>query len=265
MSNYNYFEEVNPNWKDSTFDLNNRNDPDMKSRKLIKDLSDKFLNNKKTPSGKIIKVIDICRTTDTKKRWYAKIQVYSADNRYLSTYGIASDYIGASVNWALTAGVQSKDILEHLYQSRRLCGHIIFPTWYFNFSEKSWELYPEGISVNMAKGGEKGYYDRIDYTLFAIREWYCNRNSKLFSVIEKNRDWFELFCTFEKFVEYFHLQGLLDDNNNIINLMSYNEETKLYDKTIEEDAENTALPIDAEGYMKYIYGCNKFLLTRDLF
>lgn len=264
MEKYNYFKEVNPNFNMPNFDLNNRNDPDIESKNLICDLSEIFLNDKLTPSGDVLKVVKCCQTRDGNRRWYVKIQVFSEKKEYRCTFGITSDYIGASVNWALKAKVPNDVILEHLYKSRTINGHIIFPTWYSKLSERSWDIFPEGISINMAKGGESGYYDRIDYTVYAIKKWYSNQSSKLYEVIEKNKDWFGLFCDFEEYIKYFNLEGLLDDNNNIIDLTSYSERTNSYDRIIENDSSGVMLPTDRENYVKYIRGCTKFVSTRVL-
>ena len=53
--------------------------------------------------------------------------------------------------------------------------------------EKSWEVWSESLLINIAKGGSTGYYDRIDYTLLAIKNRYSSISvgNKLFYVIEK--------------------------------------------------------------------------------
>lgn len=257
---YNYFKEVNPHWNNPKFNLKHRSDPDMDSKRLIGDLVNLFLNNRKTPSGNIVKLAACCQTKDANKRWYAKVQVFSPSNEYISSFGITSDYIGASVNWALEAGIEKDIILEHLSISRILAGHIVFPTWYSNPTEKSWDVYPEGISINIQKGGKSGYYDRIDCTLFAIKKWYSNQQSKLFETVEKNRDWFKLFSNFEQYVQFFYLDSLVV-GDGIVDLTSYNPETSSYDKILDED-KNVELPQDGENYIKYIKGCEKFILRR---
>ncbi len=261
MEKQNYFKEVNPDWNMENFDLNSRIDPDLASKNLISDLSEIFLNDKQTPSGDILKAV-ACQTRDIKKRWYAKVQVFSKENEYIYSLGITSDYIGASVDRALKANVPNNVILEHLSVSRTIDGHIVFPTWYSKFSERSWEVYPEGISINIAKGCR--YYDRIDYTLYAINRWYSNQVSKLYDVIEKNKYWFLLFGDFRGYVKYFNLEGLLDANKDVIDLTSYNEKNNSYDRIIENDTNGFALPTDSENYIKYIKGCTKFISTRAL-
>ena len=267
IDKYNYFKEVNPNFNNSKFNLKDRRDPDMYSEKLIKDLSEIFAYNKQTPCGKTIKLASVEQTRDRNKRWYAKAQVFDGVD-YSYSFGLTSDYMGASINWAIEAGVSKEVILKHLSVSRTLSGHILFPTWYSMKDERSWEIWPDGISINIAKGGKLGYYDRIDYTLLAIKNWYSTlrTGNKLFYVIEKNRIWFELFCDFDKYVKYFKLESLLKDDGNIVDLTSYNFTTKTYDKVIEDDLDEAriALPKDELSYGRYIEGCNHFILSRGL-
>lgn len=267
MNTYNYFEAVNPNCKNSEFEIKNRKDPDMISKKLITDLVNAFINNKKTPSGQTLKVASIDQTKDKYKRWYAKVQVFDG-KEYNSTFGLTSDYIGASINWALSAGVSNEEILNHILISRTLEGHLLFPTWYSTMNEKSWEVWPEGISINMAKGDRTGYYDRIDYTLLAIKNWYSSMSvgNKLFDVIEKNRIWFELFCDFPKYVEFFKLESLLNKDGDIVDLTSYNSDNKTYDNVIRNDLDDSKikLPQDNMLYERYIAGCNFFIFSRKI-
>lgn len=267
MDKYNYFIELNPNFDKSEFDLKDRIDPDMSSEKLIKDLAYIFVQNKQTPCGKTIKLVSIQQTKDRNKRWYAKAQVFDGAD-YRCTFGLTSDYIGASINWAIEAEVSKEVILKHLLVSRTLDGHILFPTWYSTKDERSWEIWPNGISINMMKGGKSGYYDRIDYTLLAIKNWYSrlNNGNKLFYVLEKNRIWFELFYDFDKYVKYFKLESLIKDDGNIVDLTSYNFKTKTYERVIEDDLDeaHVALPKDELSYSRYIEGCNHFILLREL-
>ena len=267
MYKYNYFKEVNPNFDKPEFDLKDRKDPDMSSEKLIKDLANIFVDNKQTPCGKTIKLASVEQTRDRNKRWYAKVQVFDVAD-YSCSFGLTSDYIGASINWAIESGVSKEEILKHLLVSRTLDGHILFPTWYSTKDERSWEKWPDGISINMAKGGKSGYYDRIDYTLLAIKNFYSTstNGNKISHVIEKNRIWFELFCDFDKYVKYFKLESLLKEEGEIVDLTSYNLNTKTYDKVIEDDLDEAriALPKDELSYSRYIEGCNHFILSRGL-
>lgn len=267
MNTYNYFEEVNPNYRNSEFEIMDRKDPDMISEKLITDLVNAFLNNKITPSGKTLKVASIDQTKDKFRRWYAKVQVFDG-KEYTATFGLTSDYIGASINWALLAGVSKEKILDHISVSRTIAGHLLFPTWYSTMSEKSWKDCSESISINMARGGRTGYYDRIDYTLLAIKNWYFSISvgNKLFDVIEKNRIWFELFCDFPKYVEFFKLEGLLNKDGDIVDLISYNPDNRTFDNVIRNDLDDSKikLPQDNMLYERYIAGCNFFILSRKI-
>lgn len=90
--------------------------------------------------------------------------------------------------------------------------------------------------------------------------------NKLFDVIEKNRIWFELFCDFPKYVEFFKLENLLNKDGDIVDLTSYNPDNRTYDNVIRNDLDDSKikLPQDNMLYERYIEGCNFFILSRKI-
>ena len=265
----NYFEEVNQSWRTSEFKLDDREDPDMKSQKLITDLANTFCDNKKTPSGNILSVKNIeqtRQTRDQKKRWYAKVQVHDGNQNYIATFGVTADYIGASIHWAQEAGISQAEILDHIAISRTLEGHLLFPTWYSTKDgTKSWSSNENTpISINIARGGEDTYFDRIDYTLWALKQWYssASEETKLSADINKNRLWFELFCSFDDFIKYFKLESLLTENGDIVDLTSFNPNNNTFSAIITDESK-IRLPQDSQ-YQNYIEGCNFFISSRVL-
>lgn len=261
----NYFEEVNPNWRTSEFKLDDREDPDMKSQKLITDLANTFCDNKKTPSGNILSVKNIERTRDQRERWYAKVQVHDDSQNYIATFGVTADYIGASVNRAQKAGISQAEILDHIAISRTLEGHLLFPTWYSTKDGTSWngnDKNDNKISINIARCSK--YFDRIDGTLWALKQWYssASEETKLSAVIKKNRLWFELFCSFDEFIKYFKLESLLTENGDIVDLTSFDPNNNTFSAIITDESK-IRLPQDSH-YKNYIEGCNFFISSRVL-
>jgi hypothetical protein len=58
--------------------------------------------------------------------------------------------------------------------------------------------------------------DRMDLTLECIRRHYAEEpGSPLADVTTNYADFFELFCTFKQFVEFFHLQDLVTPEGKI--------------------------------------------------
>ena len=110
---------------------------------------------------------------------------------------LGSDYIGFSLNW-IPKNIETSIIEDSLRITRTFCGHIIFPKgfykgWFYckkdkkiHYSEKNiytWYEMQYGqdskmyknlyiYTVNLAKGGKGGFYDRFDWTLKMIKTYF---------------------------------------------------------------------------------------------
>ncbi len=260
---YNYFEECNPTFYRDNFNLNTRADPDLDSKKLITDLTNFYFKNSKLPCDSYIKDIEIKQTNHEYKRWYATVRVYK-DQNWNSTFGITPDYIGASIYWAQKAKVSNNKILEHLKISRTLPGHMLFPTWIKEINNKpSWELYKASdFSINMARAGCNGYYDRFDYTVFAIKEFMTGgKKTILTPTLERNKPWFDLFLSFENYACFFKLNGIINDVGEIYDLTSF--ENEVFNDTIKLN-DTINIPNDENLYLKYMQGVQHFISNRIL-
>lgn len=60
--------------------------------------------------------------------------------------------------------------------------------------------------MNQLKGTNARIMDRWDLTLECIRRFYCGEDSPLSSVMERDRDFYELFVDFKGYVDFFFLQ-----------------------------------------------------------
>lgn len=94
-------------------------------------------------------------------------------------YRLGSDYIGFSKQW-ITKNISAKDVGKALSETRCFAGHMLWckgfsKGWYekkdggFGYSDK---FKPNFITINQAKGGAKGVFDRIDWTLKLLRVYY---------------------------------------------------------------------------------------------
>ncbi|MDR0978912.1 MAG: hypothetical protein LBL91_03105 [Lachnospiraceae bacterium] len=189
---------------------------------------------------------------------------------------LGSDYIGASVAWAESLGkYERKEIVEFLEISRRLGGHIVFPRSYYK-KDKNNILQKEtyrwrNISINQARGGRRGYYDRFDLILYAIKMWYEDKNneksSKLYKTINKNKEWFDLFGNFREYINFFKLNGFVNDNYEVLDLTTYNgDETNGY-KIIdhEDDSEEILCRLRGkDNYRRYVKGVNNIIEQRKM-
>lgn len=126
-------------------------------------------------------------------------------NRY------SSDYIGPSRYWAHKAGISNEEIGAFLKVCRTIGGHIFWPVH-------------RGNTINFARGGKSGVYDRIDLTLFELKNYYAEKeaafSNKLFNAFGQTaeRDWLKgTLKEFDSFLERFDMQDFLL-NGKIISL-----------------------------------------------
>lgn len=157
-------------------------DPDAFSSLLYK--YHKLLWNKELPSGEIL-------------------NIKSFGNYHLHCDGIgrlSSDFIGPSSAWAKRKGISNEDIGLYLKKTRTIGGHLIWPVIKATKNK----------TINQARGGSSGFYDRIDLTLIDLKKYYYNEDCKLKDEFDASKDWFKLFGTFENFIDFFLLQDFVD-------------------------------------------------------
>ena len=171
-------------------------DPDASSKKLY--LYHQSLWQKKLPSG-----------------LYLEFDIHKGFNLFNKQIGrLSSDYIGPSASWAIKKGISDREIAFYLKKTRTIGGHMIWPV---KRSEKNKK------SINQARGGRSGLYDRIDLTLINLKRYYDMteddvENYKLLEEYKANADWFDLFETFRNFIDFFLLQDFVDEDYKIIEL-----------------------------------------------
>ena len=167
---------------------------------------------------------------------------------------MSADYIGPSVYWADKLGCTKETILNILNIGRTIGGHIVWPRG-------------KGTTVNQARGGDKSFYDRIDWTLFVLKIYYeCKRNKQAaawvvqqkYPQIEPNRytvvldaidhysEWFGEFVRFPDFCDRFLLKGPFVNESYEIVWMA------------------TASPMLPADYNKYIQKCLDAISLRNV-
>lgn len=98
-----------------------------------------------------------------------------------------------------------KDFYEKYYRkSYTIGGMIIFPKHRF--------------SMNQNKGTNPLICDRWDLTLECIRRYYNGDNSPLFDTIKSDSNFFDLFCDFKGYVDFFFLQDAVSDDYSKVNI-----------------------------------------------
>jgi hypothetical protein len=120
------------------------------------------------------------------------------------------------------------EINELKYIVRTIGGHIIFPA-----HEKN------GKTINQTRGWNNKICDRFDLTLECIRLFYLNKQSPLFEVLLRYKDFFDLFIDFSGYINYFLLQDFIGKNDNIDFILPF------------DNFNRSALPKSIEEYKLY--------------
>lgn len=241
---FNYFFEVN---EKENLDLNHRVDPDSKCEKLYKDFNSLFFQGK-LPNDETIDGVKIVERHNDKGESYWETVVNVGSGRI----GLGMDYIGPSIYWAQKAGLRDEEILGFISISRTIGGHLIWPRWIYDGEKYVKDL----SSINMARGGEDGVFDRIDFTLLYLKLWYEgeHKDNRVFSAFDSNRIWLEKFVDFDSFIDYFKLDGFAN------NLSSFDFDNTTYDE-LQADSK-VFIPDSKEEYERYVEGCNYLISAR---
>lgn len=108
-------------------------------------------------------------------------------------------------------------------------------------------------TLNTARGMRRKIADRMDLTLECIRRHYAEEpGSPLDDVTTNYGDFFELFCTFKQFVEFFHLQDLVTPEGKIDFFLG--EEDKNFDRP--------GVPATKDEYIRIREASLKFIRLR---
>ena len=186
------------------------------------------------------------------------------------SYTLSSDFIGPSRAFARDVGISNREVGEYLRKTRVIGGHTLWPVQYREDDRKSIILTGRGGTINTQRGGNKGFCDRIDCTLYDLKNYYAFINGhdttyKL-GAFEKYKNWLLLFDNFESFIDFFNLNDFCDSDYRVYNLKSYNPTMKHYDAFIGDDYQNidSFKITDKEEYGAFISGSINAILSRQL-
>mgnify|MGYP001290841291 CR=1 FL=1 len=186
--NFNFFSEVKEG-----------QDPDAKSPTLKK--YHKILWSKSLPNGKTFNLKDD-NTELSKNYLYHKSQlgyfVFGSD-------AITHSYRKHKSKKHITEQIPD-EVNDIFIQGGNIASYIIFPKNRIN----------NGQTINMARGINRLIDDRFDLTLECIKRFYSKLPSPLYKTLIKYKNFFDLFESFENYVQYFLLQDLVDYKNNSI-------------------------------------------------
>ena len=269
LENRNYLELVFPSYSSPNFSIDERQDPDAICKQLYDDMWEVFFQDRTLPNGskpirRSLRFREgVSKDEQPWEQWELQI---SCDGML---YGLGVDFIGPSTYWAQKAGVSDQDIKDSLSVTRRLAGHLIWPRWIrkedgtFNQDDRCGKHISIYRSINKARGGEKGLYDRIDYTLYSVQNWYHNRESKLSKTLDKNKEWLILFEDFDGFCDFFFLRSFLDSNasqRNFIRDFSKQNAQLLPDNVLA--SEDIGIPSNADDYLRFMKRHEEAIVAR---
>ncbi len=107
-------------------------------------------------------------------------------------------------------------------------------------------------SINQAKGTSSVISDRWDLTMECIRRFYLGEKSPLSNVLEKDKAFFDLFCDFKGYVDYFLLQDCVSEDYTKVDLWCG-----------DSFFEKNGLPLTMDDYFKFIGRQLEFLDKRN--
>ena len=190
---------------DNNFDINFdfysdtplNKDPDSHSPTLRK--YHKLLWSKPLPNGQLFEL------DDTKPGTYL---CYLSDNVefYLGSDAITHSYKTVKRMSNIISQVPF-EMVDSLFSIGSTIGaYIIFPSNRIN----------NQMTINQARGVNPRIWDRFDLTLECIRLFYENKGSPLYPVIQRYTNFFNLFCDFRGYVNFFLLQDLVSSDYSSI-------------------------------------------------
>ena len=108
------------------------------------------------------------------------------------------------------------------------------------------------MNINGARGFNSKIADRFDLTLECIRRYYSKDASPLSEVLDRYKDFFQLFINFEGYVDFFFLNDLVNSNYSRINFYI----------PVTDPFVNPPLPQSIDEYLEYKSASMDFLKKR---
>ncbi len=176
------------------------------------------------------------------------------------------DYIGPSRPSMREAGINEKETGEFLLVARTIGGHMIWPCMK---KKVIVNRYADMTTINMARGGEYGVYDRIDLTLYEIKNYYLNKgytySERLYKAIENERDFFAQYGSglsgYMNFIDAFMLNDFVEkETYEPLSLVISDFENGIY-KVI-EGSEKAKDILEKANAVKYINNNNYSIKRR---
>ncbi len=183
---------------DITYDFRNDSfgkDPDAHSATLKK--YHRYLWSKVLPNGQKLNLDE-----DLKNFSDAGCFVFSSDS-------IIHTYCKWKRTQEIIKQIPDKEINEFVKLSYTIGGMTIFPCNKIEGKK----------TINGERGLNHRINDRIDLTLECIRRYYLNIESPMTDCLLGYKDFFDLFCNFKGYVDFFFFQDLVTDDYTSIKFL----------------------------------------------
>ena len=108
------------------------------------------------------------------------------------------------------------------------------------------------MTINGARGFHPRIKDRFDLTVECIRRHYLDEPSPLSDVLARYADFFGLFGDFAGYVDFFHLQDLVNEDYSAVKFF-----------TPFEDFTGSPLPGTLDAYLEYRQRAIEFIESRN--
>lgn len=169
-------------------------DPDTDSLKLYE--AHKLLWSKELPNGKMLAL-------EIKADSYGRLLIKNNLYMNFSSDRMCPHFDGKYTN-KFTGWLSDLEREELKQKVRTIGGHIIFPAHKKN-----------GFTINQARGVSRIICDRFDLTLECISRFYRDEESPLYKTLINYKDFFDLFVSFKGYVDFFHLQDFIDQQEQV--------------------------------------------------
>jgi len=168
-----------------------------------------MLWSKPLPNGQIFELVD------TKPGTYL-YHLSTNGEFYLGSDAITHSYRNIKKMSHIISQVPSDKVNSLFSIGSTIGAYIIFPSNRRN----------NQMTINQARGVNPRIWDRFDLTLECIRLFYENKESPLYSVFQRYSDFFNLFCDFRGYVDFFLLQDLVSLNYSSVKFHIHHTEFK---------------------------------------
>ena len=173
---------------------------------------------------------------------------YLMHNSGLETFHLSSDSISHSLRkqkrmQPLISQIPSRELDDFQSAGSVIGARILFPG----------NRIDNRFTINQARGTHPRINDRFDLTLECIRLHYLGISSPLESVLNRYRDFFQLFRDFAGYVDFFFLQDLVSsDYSEVLYFIPHDPFFKMSPK-----------PASVEAYMQYKANTISFIQARN--